>query len=71
LAHDVGIAVDDVLAYLLPALLPMTTPLDTQAVLRQQARQLFKSLVQSADRETLLILYPLLARLNESMNRSK
>jgi transcriptional regulator with XRE-family HTH domain len=52
-------------------LLPTTAPPDTLAVLRDQARQLFDSLVQAADREALLMLNPLLARLNESMNRSR
>jgi transcriptional regulator with XRE-family HTH domain len=52
-------------------LLPPTAPPDTQAVLRDQARRLFDSLVQAADREALLMLNPLLARLNESMNRSR
>lgn len=52
-------------------LLPITPSPDTLAVLREQAQRLFSSLVQTADRETLLMLNPLLARLNESMNRSK
>ena len=52
-------------------LLPATTPPDTLGVLRDQAKQLFSSLVQAADREGLQMLCPLLARLNESMNRSK
>lgn len=52
-------------------LLPATTSPDTLAVLRDQAKQLFSALVQAADREGLQMLCPLLARLNESMNRSK
>ena len=52
-------------------LLPITASPDTLAVLREQAKRLFESLLQAADRETLLMLNPLLARLNESMNRSK
>lgn len=52
-------------------LLPTTASTDTQVVLKDQAWRLFNSLVQAADRETLLMLCPLLARLNESMNRSK
>lgn len=52
-------------------LLPITAAPDTLAVLREQSQRLFSSLLQAADRETLLMLNPLLARLNESMNRSK
>ena len=52
-------------------LLPATAPADTVAVLREQAKGLFESLIQAADREMLLIVCPLLARLNESMNRSR
>ena len=52
-------------------LLPTTASTDTQAVLKDQARRLFEALLGAADRETLLMLNPLLARLNESMNRSR
>jgi transcriptional regulator with XRE-family HTH domain len=52
-------------------LLPTSASPDTQSALRDQARRLFEGLVQAADRETLLMLCPLLARLSESMNRSK
>jgi len=52
-------------------LLPTTASPDTLTVLRDQARRLFESLVQAADREALQMLCPLLARLNESMNRSR
>jgi transcriptional regulator with XRE-family HTH domain len=52
-------------------LLPTTALPDTLAVLQDQARRLFESLVQAADREALQMLCPLLARLNESMNRSR
>lgn len=51
--------------------LPPTIPADTLAVLRYQARSLFETLMQSADREALQMLCPLLARLNESAVRSK
>ena len=51
--------------------LPTTASPDTQMVLREQARKLCEALLGAADRETLLMLCPLLARLNESMNRSK
>jgi transcriptional regulator with XRE-family HTH domain len=52
-------------------LLPAITSPDTLTVLRDQARHLFNALVQAADREGLQMLCPLLARLNESMNRTK
>jgi transcriptional regulator with XRE-family HTH domain len=50
-------------------LLPTTASPDTLAVLREQARRLFDAVLQDADRETLLSLCPLLARLAESPNR--
>jgi transcriptional regulator with XRE-family HTH domain len=50
-------------------LLPTTARPDTDAVLRGQARTLFDALLQAADRETLLMLNPLLARLNEASAR--
>jgi hypothetical protein len=51
--------------------LPTTPSPDTLAILREQAQRLFSSLLQAADRETLLMLNPLLARLDESLHRSK
>lgn len=63
LAKALGTTVND--------LLPTSASPDTQAVLRDQARRLFDSLIQAADREALQMLCPLLARLNESMNRSR
>jgi transcriptional regulator with XRE-family HTH domain len=50
-------------------LLPQAAPPDTLAVLRDQARRLFESLLAAADRETLLMLNPLLARLAESAGK--
>jgi transcriptional regulator with XRE-family HTH domain len=47
-------------------LLPTDPPPDDLAVLRRQAKELSDALVRSADRETLLMLVPLLARLGES-----
>ncbi len=52
-------------------LLPTTAPPDTLAHLRAQARSLFNHLLQNADRETLLMLCPLLARLGESPTRNR
>jgi transcriptional regulator with XRE-family HTH domain len=52
-------------------LLPTTARPDTLAMLREQARRLFDGLVQAADRETLQMLCPLLARLGESPDRSR
>ncbi len=50
-------------------LLPTTPSPDTLAVLRDRARQLFDELLRSADRETLQMVCPLLARLLESPRR--
>ena len=47
-------------------LLPNSTTPDTNAILRNQARKLFDALLVTADRETLLMLNPLLARLVET-----
>jgi len=47
-------------------LLPASSSPDTIALLRSQARKLFDGLLAGADRETLLMLNPLLARLSES-----
>ncbi len=63
LARALGTTVND--------LLPATASPDTQGVLRDQARRLAEALIQAADRETLLMLNPLLARLLESTNRMK
>ncbi len=52
-------------------LMPEAAPSDTMAVLRDQARKLFEALLTSADRETLLMLNPLLARLVEVSKRSR
>jgi len=52
-------------------LLPATVAPETQVVLRDQARKLFEDLLGSADRETLLMLNPLLARLGESPTRRR
>jgi transcriptional regulator with XRE-family HTH domain len=46
-------------------LLPVAAPADTVAILRDQARRLFDALVGEADREMLLMLNQLLARLGE------
>lgn len=52
-------------------LLPTTASPDTQAALKDQARRLAEALIGAADRETLMMLCPLLARLVESTNRMK
>lgn len=44
-------------------LLPQEDPPDPEATLRRQARKLADDLIGSADRETLQLLVPLLARL--------
>lgn len=50
-------------------LLPTTTPPDSVGNLRQQAHKLFEDLVELADRETLQMLCPLLARLGDAAAR--
>src|SRR5258708_16411068 len=52
-------------------LLPTTTPPDTLAFQREQAPSLFENLLQRADRDLLMMLNPLLARLVESASRRK
>ena len=52
-------------------LLPTAPPPDPMAVLRGRAKQLFDALLAGADRETLLMLNPLLARLGESRATSR
>lgn len=52
-------------------LLPMAEPPDSLPVLREQARKLFESLMSEGDRETLLLLNPLMARLLESPTRRR
>lgn len=46
-------------------LLPSDVPPDTDALLRDQARDLSRRLIEQADRPALLMLTPLLARLAE------
>ena len=50
----------------LSELLPTTDPPDPVEVLRTQAQRLFDGLLIAADRETLQLLVPFLARLGES-----
>lgn len=50
-------------------LLPTTASPDTLAVLQERAQRLFDTLLRTADRETLLMLNPLLARLVEASGR--
>ncbi len=52
-------------------LLPVAEPPDGLPVLREQARKLFESLMSEGDRETLLLLNPLMARLLESPTRRR
>ena len=52
-------------------LLPETASPDTLPILREQARALFEALIKTADRETFLMLNPLLIRLNESPNQRR
>ena len=52
-------------------LLPTEKSPDTEPALKQRAKELFDDLLKSADRETLLMLCPLLARLGESPTRRR
>ncbi len=52
-------------------LLPSEASPDTESVLRDRAKKLADQLIGGADRETLLMLCPLLARLGESPTRRK
>lgn len=52
-------------------MVPQTEPPDSEAVLREQARKLTATLVEGADRETLQMFNPLLARLLEVPNRRR
>ncbi len=52
-------------------LLPASEPPDSLPVLRDQARKLFEKIMVEGDRETLLLLNPLLNRLLESPTRRR
>jgi transcriptional regulator with XRE-family HTH domain len=61
LAHALGTTLAD--------LLPTAASPDTLGVLQERARRLFEDLLRAADRETLQMLNPLLARLVEASGR--
>jgi transcriptional regulator with XRE-family HTH domain len=63
LAHALGATLSD--------LLPVAASPDTLGVLQERARRLFEDLLRAADRETLQMLNPLLARLVEASARSR
>lgn len=52
-------------------LLPSDGPPETETILKKQAQKLFEDLIKGSDRETLLMLVPLLARLGESPMRKR
>ena len=52
-------------------LLPASEPQDSLPVLKEQARKLFETLINGGDRETFLLLNPLMARLLESPTRRR
>ncbi|HEX6984271.1 MAG TPA: helix-turn-helix domain-containing protein [Planctomycetaceae bacterium] len=52
-------------------MVPQAEPPDSETVLREQARKLTATLVEGADRETLQMLNPLLARLLEVPSRRR
>ena len=55
----------------LAELLPAEEPPDTLEVLKAQARSLCDTLLEKADRETLLMVNPMLARVIESLAKSR
>lgn len=55
----------------LSEMLPEESPPDSTVVLKEQAKRLTSTLLETADRETLLMLNPLLARLLEVPNRRR
>lgn len=59
LATGLGTTVSD--------LLPATDPPDPVRLLREQAQRLANELIAAADRETLQLLVPLLARLGDGL----
>lgn len=63
LAEALGVGVAD--------LLPAAAPADPTARIRDQARRLAAALIDGADRDTLLMLCPLLARLAEAPARTR
>lgn len=63
LARALGVSLNE--------MLPESDPVDAIVLLREQAKRLTNTLVESADRETLLMLNPLLARLLEAPNRRR
>ena len=52
-------------------LLPDESPTETVPMLKDRARKLFDDFLATADRESLLMLCPLLARLGESPTRRR
>jgi transcriptional regulator with XRE-family HTH domain len=52
-------------------LLPLAAPPDTVGVLREQARDRFDALLTTADKDTLLMLNPLLTRLADASARGR
>lgn len=68
---DLVLRLADALGTSVHDLLPTTEPPDTLPVLQDRARTLFESLMETASREDLLFLCPLLARLAESPTRRR
>jgi transcriptional regulator with XRE-family HTH domain len=48
-----------------------TAPGDPEAVVREQARRRFESILKKADRETLLLLLPLMALVDDALDRGR
>jgi transcriptional regulator with XRE-family HTH domain len=68
---DLVMRLADALSVTVHDLLPTEPSTDTEDVLRERAKSLFNDLLNHADRETLLMLCPLLARLGESPTRRR
>jgi transcriptional regulator with XRE-family HTH domain len=63
LARALGVATTD--------LIPVAALPDTMGVLQAQAEKLFRSIVPTADKETLILVNMFLARIAESVGRSR
>jgi transcriptional regulator with XRE-family HTH domain len=48
-----------------------SSPGDPEAVVREQARRRFESILKKADRETLLLLLPVMALVDDALDRGR
>jgi transcriptional regulator with XRE-family HTH domain len=61
----------DALGATVTELLEVSKAPDVMPVLKEQAKKLFENILKVADRDAMLLLTPLLARLSESFSKSK